>query len=267
MASHHPASSPVAFDDEAPLHPNYRYVVDVALKTVGTSAKVLDYGCGAGEVVVHGRKAGLDIVGADVFYAGSRSREIAESRGLLGKVVFDMPDDRLPFEDDSFDMVCANFVFEHVQDIDRAMSEVRRVLKPGGFFLNLLPTIGVLREGHCGVPFAHWLTGLPSVQTPYLLLWRTLGFGYHTQGKSRRQWARDFSQWLRDYTIYRSKRAVYRSYRDKFDKVERLDADFLAYRLEARGMRGAARLARSRTLSWISRTITFRLAGTVLLAA
>jgi hypothetical protein len=46
MASHHPAWSPVAFDDEAPLPPNRRYPVDVPLKTVGTRAKMLDYGCG-----------------------------------------------------------------------------------------------------------------------------------------------------------------------------------------------------------------------------
>jgi SAM-dependent methyltransferase len=266
MASHHTSISPAAGDGEAPLHPTYRYVIDVMLRTADKGAKILDYGCGAGEIVVHGRKAGLDIVGADVFYDGGKSRKVAKERGLLDTIVFDMPDNRLPFDDDSFDMVCSNFVFEHVQDIEQAMSEVRRVLKPGGAFLNLLPTIGVLREGHCGVPFAHWLNGMPKVQTPYLLAWRTLGFGHNKQQKSRRQWARDFSQWLGDFTVYRSKRAIYRAYRSRFDKVERLDADFLAYRLELRGMRGAAKLARLRGLSWASRTITFRLAGTILLA-
>lgn len=253
-------------DADAVLHPNYRYVIDVALKTVGKGARVLDYGCGAGETVTHGREAGLDIVGADIFYAGGRSRQIAEARGLLGKTVFEMDGDRLPFEGASFDMVCANFVFEHVEDIDRALAEVRRVLKPGGVFLNLFPTLGVLREGHCGVPLAHWLTGAPSVQSSYLLLWRSLGFGHHTAGKTRRQWARDFSDWLRRYTHYRTKRAVYRAYRRRFSAVERLEADFLAYRLDARGMAGAARLARLPGLSWLSRAVTYRLAATVLLA-
>jgi SAM-dependent methyltransferase len=266
MAPHRPPFSPPSDDEEVPFHPNYRYVIDVIQRTVGKGAKILDYGCGAGAIVIHGRKAGLDIVGADIFYDGGKSRKVAQERGLLDKVVFDMPDGRLPFDDDSFDMVCANNVFEHVQDIEQALSEVRRVLKPGGFFLNVLPTIGVLREGHCGVPFAHWLNGRPSVQTPYLLLWRSLGFGHNKQEKSRRQWARDFSKWLGDFTVYRSKRAIYRSYRSRFDKVENLEADFLAYRLELRGMRGAGKLARRRPFSWASRSITSRLAGTVLLA-
>jgi SAM-dependent methyltransferase len=266
MASYPAQVSPAADDTELPLHPNYRYVIEVILRTAGRGARILDYGCGAGAVVVHGREAGLDIVGADVFYEGGESRKIAQRRGLLDTVVFDMPDNRLPFDDDSFDMVCSNNVFEHVQDIEQAMSEVRRVLRPGGFFLNLLPTIGVLREGHCGVPFAHWLNSMPSVQIPYLLLWRTLGFGHHKQGKSRRQWARDFSKWLRDFTVYRSKRTIFHSYRNRFDKVERLDADFLASRLELRGMRGAGKLARMRPFSWVSQTITSRLSGVVLLA-
>jgi SAM-dependent methyltransferase len=185
---------------------------------------------------------------------------------LLGTVVFEMTDGRLPFDDNSFDMVCANFVFEHVEDLDRALAEVRRVLRPGGAFLNLFPTSGVLREGHCGIPLAHWLTAMPAVQTSWLFAWRALGFGHHKAGKTRRQWARDFSQWLRDYTHYRSRRSVYRSYRHRFDRVDRLEAEFLAYRLEARGMRRAARLARLRPLGWLSRFLTYRLAATVLLA-
>lgn len=38
----------------------------------------------------------------------------------------------MPFEDESFDLVMANHVLEHVGDDRRAISEIRRVLKPGG---------------------------------------------------------------------------------------------------------------------------------------
>lgn len=260
-----PHAETATFDAEGALHPNHKYAVDTALRMVGQGARILDYGCGAGETVVYGRQTGLDMVGADVFYAGARSREIAEANGLLGNVVFHMADGRLPFSDDSFDMVCSNFVFEHVEDMDQALFEVRRVLKPGGIFLNLFPTLGVLREGHCGVPLAHLFTRSPSIQRPYLLAWRILGFGYHKRGKGRREWASDFSAWLGAYTHYRSKRTVFRHYRRWFDKVERLEADFLAYRLEARGMLKTARLARLPLLSWAGKAIAYRLAATVLL--
>ena len=39
----------------------------------------------------------------------------------------------IPYEDDSFDVIIANHVIEHISDERKALSEVRRVLKPGGF--------------------------------------------------------------------------------------------------------------------------------------
>jgi ubiquinone/menaquinone biosynthesis C-methylase UbiE len=43
--------------------------------------------------------------------------------------------ERLPFEDSSFSLVTANMVVEHVEDPERLLREVHRVLKPGGVFL------------------------------------------------------------------------------------------------------------------------------------
>lgn len=40
----------------------------------------------------------------------------------------------IPYKNDSFDMVIANMMLYHVPDLDRGLSEVRRVLKPGGKF-------------------------------------------------------------------------------------------------------------------------------------
>ncbi len=40
----------------------------------------------------------------------------------------------IPFEDSSFDVVIANHMLYHVPDVDKAISEVRRVLKPNGRF-------------------------------------------------------------------------------------------------------------------------------------
>ena len=48
------------------------------------ASTILDFGCGAGELVAAGLAAGLPISGADVFYGGSKSREQAADKGLLG---------------------------------------------------------------------------------------------------------------------------------------------------------------------------------------
>ena len=45
----------------------------------------------------------------------------------------------LPFEDNSFNVVFCNHVLEHIEDDAKAMSELYRVLKPGGFGIFQIP--------------------------------------------------------------------------------------------------------------------------------
>lgn len=45
----------------------------------------------------------------------------------------------LPFDDDSFDVVFCNHVLEHIEDDKKAMNELFRVLKPGGFGIFQIP--------------------------------------------------------------------------------------------------------------------------------
>jgi ubiquinone/menaquinone biosynthesis C-methylase UbiE len=57
----------------------------------------------------------------------------------------------LPFEDGSFDVVWASEVIEHVADTARWLSEVRRVLAPGGRLLVSTPSHGRLRLAVSGI--------------------------------------------------------------------------------------------------------------------
>jgi len=63
--------------------------------------------------------------------------------GDLGRVFSRLRVDvtRLKFPDASFDAVICNHVLEHVPDDARAMSEIRRVLRPGGWALLLVPDV------------------------------------------------------------------------------------------------------------------------------
>lgn len=45
----------------------------------------------------------------------------------------------MPFEDDTYDIVICNHVLEHVDDDRKAMKEILRVLKPGGFAIMQVP--------------------------------------------------------------------------------------------------------------------------------
>lgn len=47
----------------------------------------------------------------------------------------------LPFPDETFDLVCSRHVMEHTYDYGRALAEIRRVLKPGGYVAAVTPHV------------------------------------------------------------------------------------------------------------------------------
>ncbi len=102
--------------------------------------RVLDVGCGAGSVakaVKHARPD-LDVFGCDVS-RGALAAAAANSEGVhfeLGTA------ERLPFPDSHFDAVWVFDVLEHVDDPERMLAEVARVLRPGGRFHIVLPLEG-----------------------------------------------------------------------------------------------------------------------------
>lgn len=55
-----------------------------------------------------------------------------EGSACVDYQVVDIQD--IPYKDNAFDIVIANMMLYHVPDLDRGLSEVRRVLKPGGSF-------------------------------------------------------------------------------------------------------------------------------------
>lgn len=61
----------------------------------------------------------------------------ADIESPLAKVKMDIHE--MPFEDSRFDAVLCNHVLEHVTDDIKAMSEIRRVLKPGGWAIMQIP--------------------------------------------------------------------------------------------------------------------------------
>ena len=61
----------------------------------------------------------------------------ADLESPLAKVKMDVHD--IPFEDSIFDVAFCNHVMEHVNDDIKAMSEIHRVLKPGGWAIIQVP--------------------------------------------------------------------------------------------------------------------------------
>lgn len=87
---------------------------------------VLEIGCGTGLILKEIAPVARSAVGIDIS-PGMLSK--AQARGLQ---VVEASATELPFSDASFDTVYSFKVLAHVRDIQQAMSEVSRVLRPGG---------------------------------------------------------------------------------------------------------------------------------------
>ena len=89
--------------------------------------RVLEVGCGWGELAEWiARETGADVVATDL---SPRMVELARARGL-DAIHADVQ--ALPFADDVFDVAIAAWMLYHVPDLDRAVAELARVLRPGG---------------------------------------------------------------------------------------------------------------------------------------
>lgn len=103
--------------------------------------RVLEVGGGQGELAEHmQRELGADLAFLDL---SPGMVELARARGIDARVG---DAQELPFADGSFDAVVAAWMLYHVPDLDRALAEIARVLRPGGTLLAITNSAFHLRE-------------------------------------------------------------------------------------------------------------------------
>lgn len=104
--------------------------------------RVLDLGCGDGRFTELIAQAGAEVVGVEVAEAAlARARRRAPTLDFRLAPI----DGALPLPDNDVQLVWASEVIEHVSDTAVWLSEVRRVLAPGGRLLITTPSHGRLR--------------------------------------------------------------------------------------------------------------------------
>jgi 2-polyprenyl-6-hydroxyphenyl methylase / 3-demethylubiquinone-9 3-methyltransferase len=102
--------------------------------TTGAHPSLLDVGCGGGFLAEEFARAGYAVTGVDPAPETiDAARAHAETSGL--PIDYRVAaGEQLPFDDVSFDAVACCDVLEHVADVDAVVTEIARVLRPGGMF-------------------------------------------------------------------------------------------------------------------------------------
>jgi SAM-dependent methyltransferase len=120
--------------------PDAREIAFQAVREVAP-ARVLEVGCGWGELAERmANELDADVVAVD---QSPRMVELTRERGIAARVG-DVQE--LPFPDESFDVAVAAWMLYHVPDLDLALSELARVLRPGGTLVAATNSLDHLSE-------------------------------------------------------------------------------------------------------------------------
>jgi SAM-dependent methyltransferase/glycosyltransferase involved in cell wall biosynthesis len=121
----------------APAGPTVENLDDASfrflLADVPKGGAILELGSASGGQWGVLREWSDNLTGLDLYEPAVKASQEKGLNIVLGFV------EALPFPDESFDLVCSRHVMEHVGDPQKALSEIKRVLKPGGYVAAVTP--------------------------------------------------------------------------------------------------------------------------------
>jgi SAM-dependent methyltransferase len=177
---------------------------------------LLEFGCGHGELLAQFDAAGLHrCFGFEVASLKQSPEEFNAQRKFENIKLLQLPmtgnipleNYALPFENEEFNLVVSNVVFEHVMNYETVARELSRTTAPGGVQVHLFPGPLRLLEAHTNLPFG----GAP-----------------HT-GLSNRQRAERMRFYLTKSCNYPSRRKIKKTFSPYFTSVSFEEANFFSH--------------------------------------
>jgi len=177
---------------------------------------IMDFGCGSGKMVQELCGLGYKAYGIETRMT---KEENVDTEGMVKKGIIrtiDFDNYVLPFEDNTFDFIYSHSVFEHVSNYEESISEIARVLKPGGFCLHCFPSKFRPVEPHIFVPFSsliqsHW----------WIHVWVSLGIHNEWEDcQSADERADRYYNYIKQETNYLTRKELSESFKIKFKDVK-----------------------------------------------
>ncbi len=181
--------------------------------------RVLDFGCGNGDLVAQLRSLGFEAYGCDIGFKAGKHADRLEAKGFIKKL--QMEPYALPFDDEFFDVIVSHQVFEHVQNYPETLGELARIQAAGGVGLHQFPPKYAPIESHVFIPFGSCIQSYW-----WLRMWTTLGIrGATTKGLDAKATAKENQRYLKEHTNYHSKSEIRRFVAMHFSQLEFLDLE------------------------------------------
>lgn len=130
------------FEVGGKLHERGGPFVHFLRQKLGSAGRVLDFGCGPGNITNICKNAGYLMQGVDLSEVMiERARRRSKGQGIGFSVLESAEPLDLPFEPGSFDAVISSSVLEYVSDPLDCLKELSRVAAPGGFLILTVPNM------------------------------------------------------------------------------------------------------------------------------
>ena len=186
-------------------------------------SRILDLGCGSGEMVKEYRGLCFEAFGSDIKPHDHREFQDMQKKGII--CISKTNPYRLTFKDDSFDLVCSDNVFEHIIDYPTVLKEIYRVLKPGGISLHIFPSRYRIVECHTGIPL-----GSIIKKRWWLSLWARLGIrNKYQKGSSAKETVERNYNYIHNHTNYLNKSDIRKTVCHFFGNITDCEKAFLKF--------------------------------------
>lgn len=114
-------------------YPNQLIKYLIKRYNINAKHKLLELGCGRGEFLYAFQSLGINGYGVDI---SDSAKKICDKEKIF---CIDFLKEKIPFEDNSFDVVYSKSFIEHFYYPEEIFKEIYRVLKPSGIIINLTP--------------------------------------------------------------------------------------------------------------------------------